>query len=104
MENIPVCYDGVKAYDTSRPPLRQPLPFTWILGLGSRLMMLGQPYRLEKIRMEGLKPPYILLSNHMYFVDFYLQFFATFPHRVNTIATIDGYYRRPFLMEWLGCM
>ena len=104
MENIPVFYDGVKSYDTTRPPRRQPLPLTWILGLGSRLMMLGQPYRLEKIRMEGLKPPYILLSNHMYFVDFYLQFIATFPHRVNTIATIDGYYRRPFLMEWLGCM
>ena len=55
MENIPVFYDGVKSYDTTRPPRRQPLPFTWILGLGSRLMMLGQPYRLEKIRkLTGL--------------------------------------------------
>ena len=104
MENIPVYYGGVKPYDTSAAPMRQPLLFTWILGLGSRLMMLGQDYRIEKINMEGLKPPYILLCSHNYFVDFYLQFIATFPHRSNTIATIDGYYRRPFLMRWLGCL
>ena len=29
---------------------------------------------------------------------------ATWPHPVNNIATIDGYYRRPFIMEWLGCL
>ncbi len=104
MEHIPVGYGGVKSYDTTKEPIRQPLIFTWILGIGSRLMMLGKDYQLEKINMEGLKPPYILLCTHNYFVDFYFQFMGTFPHRVNTIATIDGYYRRPFLMEWLGCM
>jgi len=104
MENIPVDYGKVKPYDTTKPPIRQPLIFTWILGIGSRLMMLGKKYTIEKRNMDGLKPPYILLCSHNYFVDFYLQFIATFPHRSNTIATIDGYYRRPFLMEWLGCM
>ena len=104
MENIPVCYGKTKPYDTTKPPIRQPLIFTWILGIGSRVMMLGKKYTVEKRNMEGLKPPYILLCSHNYFVDFYLQFISTFPHRSNTIATIDGYYRRPFLMEWLGCM
>jgi len=104
MENIPVYYGNTKPYDTTKAPIRQPLLFTWILGIGSRVMMLGKQYKLEKINMDGLKPPYILLCSHNYFVDFYLQFIATFPHRSNTIATIDGYYRRPFLMEWLGCM
>ena len=104
MENIPVFYGNTKPYDTTKPPIRQPLIFTWILGIGSRVMMLGKQYKIEKINMDGLKPPYILLCSHNYFVDFYFQFMATFPHRTNTIATIDGYYRRPFLMEWLGCM
>ena len=104
MENIPVFYGKTKPYDTTKPPIRQPLILTWILGIGSRVLMLGKKYRIEKRNMEGLKPPYILLCSHNYFVDFYLQFIATFPHRSNTIATIDGYYRRPFLMEWLGCM
>ena len=104
MENIPVYYGKTKPYDTTKAPIRQPLIFTWILGIGSRVMMLGKKYTIEKRNMDGLKPPYILLCSHNYFVDFYLQFIATFPHRTNTIATIDGYYRRPFLMEWLGCM
>ena len=104
MENIPVYYGKVKPYDTTKAPIRQPLIFTWILGIGSKVLMLGKQYKIEKRNMDGLKPPYILLCSHNYFVDFYLQFIATFPHRTNTIATIDGYYRRPFLMEWLGCM
>ena len=104
MEQIPVCYGNVKPYDTTKAPIRQPLIISWILGIGSWFLMLGKRYKIEKIGMEALKPPYILLCNHNYFVDFYLQFLAIFPHRSNTIATIDGYYRRPFLMELMGCM
>ena len=52
--------------------------------------------------MEGLKPPYMLLSNHMYFIDFELAAMGTFPHRVNNVVNIDGYYRRPWLMELIG--
>ena len=88
MENIPVYYGKTKPYDTTKAPIRQPLIFTWILGIGSRVMMLGKKYTIEKRNMDGLKPPYILLCSHNYFVDFYLQFIATFPHRSNTIATI----------------
>ena len=99
-----VNYSGITPYDTGKLPRRQPLLFTTILYLGSRICMLGKKYKIEKIGMRGLKPPYILLCNHMYFVDFYLNAIATFPHRVNNVATIDGYYRRPLLMELLGCI
>ena len=104
MESIDVNYGKLKRYDTTKPPLRQNWFFTAVLQLLCRFFMIGQPYKIEKINMEGLKPPYLLLSNHMYFVDFYLSFIATWPHRVNNIATIDGYYRRPILMEWIGCL
>lgn len=98
-------YDkSVRHYNTSKPPKRQLSIFTLLMGALSKLSMTGQKYKIEKIGMEGIKPPYILLSNHMYFVDFYLNAIATFPHKVYNIATIDGYYRRPFLMELLGCM
>jgi len=104
MESIDVNYGKLKRYDTTKLPLRQNWLFTALLQLLCRISMIGQPYTIEKINMDGLKPPYLLLSNHMYFVDFYLSFIATWPHRVNNIATIDGYYRRPFLMEWIGCL
>lgn len=104
MNTIDVNYGALRRYDTTRPPRRQGFFFTAALRALCGLSMLGKDYRIEKIRMEGLKPPYILLSNHMYFVDFHLCAIATWPYRVNNIATIDGYYRRPFLMEWLGCL
>ncbi len=99
-----VNYRRVKHYDTAKKPLSQAKLFTWILWAGSKLMMASQPYTIEKINMEGFERPYLLLSNHHYFVDFYLNALATYPNPVNNVATIDGYYRRPFIMEWLGCI
>ncbi|MBR3704819.1 MAG: hypothetical protein IKM11_04985, partial [Oscillospiraceae bacterium] len=95
METIDVNYGKLRRYDTTKPPLRQNFLFTGLLRALCGISMIGQKYEIEKINMEGLKPPYILLCNHMYFVDFHLCSIATFPHRVNNIATIDGYYRRP---------
>ena len=67
-------------------------------------MLIGKKYRVEKINMEGLKPPYFMLSNHMYFIDFELAAMGTLPHRVNNVVSIDGYYRRPFLLELIGAI
>ena len=38
----------------------------------SKIMLIGKKKKIEKINMEGLKPRYIMLSNHMHFVDFVL--------------------------------
>jgi hypothetical protein len=54
--------------------------------------------------MEGLKPPYMMLSNHMSFIDFELAAIGTFPHRINNVVNIDGYYKRVWLMEWIGAI
>lgn len=102
--NIEVNYKNKKRYKTAKYPIRQPLFFTYLIWLLSKISLFGKNYKVEKINMEGLKPPYMVLSNHMYFIDFKLGSFATFPHRVNNVVSIDGYYRRPFLMEWIGCI
>ena len=100
-----VNYGRLKRYDTTKMPLRQWKGFTWLIYVLCKYFgLFGVKYKIDKINMEGLKPPYILLSNHMYFVDFMLCSVATWPHRLNNIVTIDGYYRRPFLMEWIGCI
>ena len=99
-----VNYKNKKYYNTAKYPIRQPRIMTFLLYIVSKLFMPRVPYKIEKIGMENVKPPYILLSNHMYFVDFQLSAMATYPHRVNNVATIDGYYRRPWLMELLGCI
>ena len=97
-----VNYKNKKTYSTAHYPIRQPVIITWLITLLSRIMLIGKKYKIEKINMEGLKPPYMLLSNHMYFIDFEITAQATFPHRVNNVVSIDGYYRRPPLMELIG--
>ncbi|MBQ8345557.1 MAG: hypothetical protein IJY42_04760, partial [Clostridia bacterium] len=98
--DIEVNYANKKRYKTAKYPIRQPIYLTYLIWLLSKILLMNKQYKVEKINMEGLKPPYILLSNHMYFIDFELAAMATFPHRVNNVVSIDGYYRRPFSLEW----
>ena len=100
--NIDVNYKNKKRYNLAHYPIRQPKIIVYLIWLLSRLTLPKVPWKVEKINMEGLKPPYMLLSNHMYFVDFKLAAMGTLPHRVNNVVSIDGYYRRPWLMELIG--
>lgn len=102
--NIEVNYKSKKRYKTAKYPIRQPKIIVWLIWLLCKIILMGKKYKVEKINMEGLKPPYILLSNHMYFIDFELCAMGTFPHRVNNVVSIDGYYRRPWLMELIGAI
>ncbi|MBQ9783986.1 MAG: 1-acyl-sn-glycerol-3-phosphate acyltransferase [Clostridia bacterium] len=102
--NIDVNYKNKKRYKTAKYPIRQPLFLTYLIWLLSKILLIGKKYKIEKINMEGLKPPYMVLSNHMYFIDFELAAMVTFPHRVNNVVNLDGYYRRPWLMELIGAI
>ena len=102
--NIDVNYKNKRRYNTAKYPIRQPLFIVGLIWVLSKFALIGRRYKVEKINMEGLKPPYMLLSNHMYFVDFMLCAMGTFPHRVNNVVNIDGYYRRPWLMELIGAI
>ncbi len=97
-----VNYKNKKRYKTAKYPIRQPLIIVWLIWLLSKIMLIGKKYKVEKINMEGLKPPYMLLSNHMYFIDFELVAMGTLPYRVNNVMSIDGFYRRPWLIELIG--
>lgn len=95
-------YKKGKHYNTAKFPIRQPMFFTWLIWLLSKMMLINKKHKVEKINMEGLKPPYILLSNHMAFIDFELVALGTHPKKVNNVVNIDGYYKRPWFMEWIG--
>ncbi|MHB1153073.1 MAG: lysophospholipid acyltransferase family protein [Eubacteriales bacterium] len=99
-----VNYDNVTPYDVNKTPRKQLYFLTCLAWFLSKLSLARIPHKIEKINMEKLKPPYILLSNHMFFIDFKVNSAATFPHRVTNIVAIDGYYKRPWLMELLGCI
>ena len=54
--------------------------------------------------MEGLEPPYMILSKHMHFIDFELAVMATKTHSVSNVVNIDGYVGKFFLLEWIGAI
>ena len=102
--NIEPNYKNKRYYNTTKKPIRQPIYLTALIWVLSKIALAGKKYKVEKINMENLKPPYLLLSNHMSFMDFELCALGTWPHRVNNVVNVDGYQMRPWLMEWIGAV
>ncbi len=102
-----VCYpDNVKKYDISKPPIKQSAIASFFTKIFSKVLLslLRKGHKLEKINMDGLKPPYILLSNHMQFMDFAVLFDAIYPEKFNLVAANHVYYKDYALLEKIGCM
>lgn len=102
--DIEVNYKNKKRYKTAKYPLHQGIFWTWLIWVLSRIALMGKEYKIETIGMEDLKPPYMLLSNHMHFIDFELAAMATWPHPVSNVVSIDGYVIKWFLLEWIGAI
>ena len=102
--NKPVNYKNKRKYKTAKYPIRQPRFFTWLIWVLSKIMLWKKPHKTECVDMEEMKAPYLLLSNHMSFVDFELIAEATYPQRMNNVVNIDGYYMRAWLLEWIGAI
>lgn len=102
--DIEVNYKNKNRYKTARYPLHQSLFWTWLIWMLSKIALMGKKYKVETIGMEDLKPPYMLLSNHMHFIDFELAAMGTWPHPVSNIVSIDGYVVKWFLLEWIGAI
>lgn len=102
--NIDVNYKNKKRYRTAKYPLHQTKFWTWLIWFLSKIMLIGKTYKVEKVNMDNLKPPYMLLSNHMHFIDFELAAMATWPHPVSNVVSIDGYVIKWFLLEWIGAI
>ena len=73
----------------------------WIISFSS---FIFRKQSIEKINMEGLKPPYVLLCNHNAFLDFKVTTKALFPHGGNNVVAIDGFIHREGLLRKAGCI
>ena len=97
-------YDGITPYNTSKKPRKQWRSLMLAQYAASAAALIPVKHKTKKYGMEGVRPPYILLSNHHEFVDFEMSSLLTFPHRVNNICHIDGMVGKIPLMERLGCI
>ena len=102
--DIEVNYKNKKRYKTAKYPYHQGKFWTWLIWLLSKIALTGKEYKVETVGMEELKPPYMLLSNHMHFIDFELAAMGTWPHPVSNVVSIDGYVVKWFLLEWIGAI
>lgn len=95
----------IKHHDFTKPPRKGSVilyPVAWMLSIPC---MRVHKLHIEKTNMEGLKPPYLLLSNHQSFYDLKLLQTAIFPHRANYVSAIDAFaLHNRFIMRGLGCI
>ncbi|MBQ8983270.1 MAG: hypothetical protein IJ079_06745 [Lachnospiraceae bacterium] len=77
-------------FDMKEPPIRQNPILTGLLWAASWLVT--RKFRL-KIRkdLHGIKPPYLVLSTHQGFSDYYLVPLALFPFRANYVSDMEGF-------------
>ncbi|MBO5261775.1 MAG: hypothetical protein J6B45_01895 [Clostridia bacterium] len=93
---------GVKFYRLDRRPRKTLWILNWLMHFLSSLLMKRKT-KIEKIGMEKVKDiPYVLLSNHHDFADFEVNCLATYPRRVNNIATLEQHYKRAWLLRLCG--
>lgn len=89
-------------FDMAKKPIRQRnflRPLTWLLSFPATL---SHRLRINRKRMDGVKPPYLLLCTHHAFMDFKVTTAAIFPHRANYVVAIDGFIGREWLLRQVG--
>ena len=93
---------ATKKFDMQKPSMGQVrylVPFVWGFSYLRKWLHKG---KLTKVRMEGVKPPYILLCNHNSFYDFYIMSAAIAPHRGHFPAAVDDFIGIECMLRRVG--
>lgn len=97
--------DKIKRFDFAKKPI-SPTPIMWLAKwIISWPDLRKRKFKLEKVNMDGIKGPYLLLVTHSSMVDFNIMAKATHPYKVNNVMTLEGFktYTEP-LMRSLGVL
>ena len=98
--------EKVKHYDFSKPPKKPSKFWMWLArNFAIKPRLKGRPVTVEKINMDGIKPPYLLLATHASMLDFPVMYTAVHPHDANNVVAIDAFKDvGDYLMRQLGCI
>ncbi len=91
-----------KRFDMNRKPFRQLhilRPVTWVISYPN---VWARNLKVNRVGMETIKPPFLLLCTHHAFIDFMVTTAAIFPHRANYVVAIDGFIAREWLLRLVG--
>ena len=88
----------IKRFDFKRLPKNPNFFWRFLLRVVCKVGLRLRKFTLRKHNMEGLKAPYILLSNHASMVDLMVAQVGVLPARLNNVATIEAFHD---WTEWL---
>lgn len=92
-------------FDMNKPPGKQKWYLMPLIWGGSFIMTRQFGLKIQKKNMEHFKPPYLVISTHQGFSDYYITPLALFPHRANYVSDMEGFAA---FGEWLyraiGCI
>lgn len=94
-----------KPFDMNKKPVKQ-YPFLVPLIWGASWLMTRRfSLKIEKENMEHIRPPYLVLSTHQGFSDYYIAPLALFPHRANYVSDMEGFAAfGEWLYRGIGCI
>ncbi len=96
---------NTEPFNRNKIPPKQNLLIMPIMWLYCFIMTRRGKLRIQKERMKGLKPPYLVLGSHHAFMDFCVTPLALFPHRANYVSELEGFEAYG---EWcyrqIGCL
>jgi len=78
-------------FDRRREPPRQNLFLTPLMWAACWLLTRSGRLKINKVRMKGAKPPFLVLGTHHAFMDFYVTPLALFPYRANYVSELEGF-------------
>ncbi len=97
--------EQIKSFDFAKKPIKPTFLMTLAKWIISWPDLKKRNFKLEKINMEGIKGPYLLLVTHSSMVDFNVMLKATHPQKVNNVMTLEGFNTyTEILMRSLGVL
>lgn len=79
-------------FDMSGKPVKQFAPLALLLWAAVPFLTKGlRIIRYDKDALKGLKPPYLVISTHQGFSDYYILPRILFPHRACYVSDMEGF-------------
>lgn len=93
---------GLKKFDTALKVKKPSHAWHLLQEIVAAYFYIPVGGKVKKVNCEGLKPPYVLLSNHGSMVDFAMAIKATRPHRSSYVCSIEEFNGREYMFRRMG--
>ncbi len=97
--------ENIKHFNFAKKPIKPTFLMTLAKWIISWPDLKKRNFKLEKIGMEDVEGPYLLLVTHSSMVDFNVMLKATHPKKVSNVMTLEGFNTyTEILMRLLGVL